>query len=96
MLKLVKFTKITNHSTKGNLIMSYYIKAPNITRRMEQAWMHAEQYLGEEHLDKLQALFIQCSLYGYWARCCAMLGISGWPVVAIWDDMRQTCRDMQS
>ena len=76
--------------------MAYYVERPPKANRIQDAWKHTENYLGTSLTQKLPALFIQCNSYSAWSFALAFQGIEGWPVAAMWDDLRQTCRDSMS
>lgn len=76
--------------------MSFYIQIPSKQNRISQAWYHTDNYLSNQANKILSNIFIQCDRYSQWSFALAMLGIEGWPVAALWDDFRQTCRDSQN
>ena len=76
--------------------MKYTVNVPK-TDKQEEAWKQLEQYLGAEGASNFFAGGMSnLNIYRWWSMSFAFAGIEGWPVVALWDDARQTIRDMQS
>jgi len=74
---------------------SYYVEKPIGSVELEtlQAWQSTESYIGKDQVWRVLNTASQCKDYRQFSFAMAIGGISGWPVVAIWNDMRETFRD---
>ena len=75
--------------------MAYYVPVPP-AKKAEHAWSRTDSYLGPKAYLIWDSFFMANGRYRAFSFALNFIGISGWPVAALWDDCRETMRNMQS
>lgn len=71
-----------------------YNNTPNGEEKREQAIKDMRQYLTKEAFNTLATVAMIDDEYKTLSFYCGFAGVSGYPVVALWDQTRQEMRDM--
>lgn len=66
----------------------------NTEEKMKAALRDAEAYLTEVQLNTLWDIAMNLEKYARWSFYAGFAGIQGPPRIAIWEDVKQTCKDM--
>ena len=80
-LLTMKYEISYNHMTEGQL-------------KRDKAIQDIKNYCTPKQYNTLWAIAMETTRYGTLSFYCDFAGISGYPVVALWDEARQTMRDM--
>jgi len=72
-----------NHMTEGQL-------------KRDQAIADIKRYCTPLQYNTLWKVAMEADVYFQLSFCCSFAGISGYPVVALWDEARQIMRDMSN
>lgn len=79
--------------------MKYEISYNAITNQQikrTKAIEDIKNYLTAKQLVIIETIAMDATQYSHLSFACSFAGISGYPVVALWDETRQTMRDMTS
>lgn len=77
--------------------MGYEISYNHITNKrvkQEKAIRDCYLYLPITAYNHLYTLAMECADYRQFSSWIHFAGITGYPAVAFWNDMKQTCQDM--
>lgn len=71
-----------------------YSQLPERQLKRDKAIQDIIFYCGDKQFNILQTVAMQATNYRGLSIYCSFTGISGYPVVALWDETRQTMKDM--
>ena len=77
--------------------MGYEINYNNMEQEQEKrdkAIKDMQYYLNRKQMVTLETVAMEAPVYRQLAFYCSFAGVSGYPVVALWDETRQIMRDM--
>lgn len=73
--------------------MKQYVNCPAAEKRRSEAVERVSFYGIND--ATLFSMFTGSVCYGHFSFYMEFVGIAGWPVPQLWNEMRETCRDMQ-
>lgn len=71
-----------------------YKHITNIEEKQEKAIADVKEYLTEKQFIFLQNLLMTATSYAQFSLFCLFVGVTGYPVIAMFNIMKQTMRDM--
>ena len=74
--------------------IDYHAMYSDKQTKHEAAVNDCHRYLTQLADDALYTIAMQCKEYRQFSFPCHFAGIQGYPAVAYWNDMKQTCIDM--
>jgi len=79
--------------------MKYHINYNNMPAnqlKRDKALADIKQYCTPLQYSILWKVAMEATKYQQLSFCCSFAGISGYPIVALWDEARQIMKDMTS
>ena len=79
--------------------MKYIISYEHLSEKQftqDKAIADIKQYCTSNQFNILQTIAMESNNYFRLSFACAFVGINGYPVIALWNDTRQTMRDMSN